>query len=421
MKRLTRGVRCRVASVRCQVPGVRSRWPLVTSAVLVMLLAAASAVAGSQTRANASSPLLWWPANSTTYYSFVPGTIAPNNDNDLVQAAVRSALTTLMKELPQQNGKPVVQFLPASSSSGVNRVACDGVNLVTFTDNDITDRLDPVIVAQATMWSSPFSQTGVLDCAGRLVNLGAGQIYEVDMNFNAGLAFTTNRIERDAQGNPLVFDIQSVATHEGGHWLGLGHSGISSAVMSPYGDSGNFPVRALHSDDLASLRAIYGPDGPSISGSVTLSGAPVKGAHVVATNTATGLTTASATPEPASATPQPTFTFTGGDELTCRVLSQSRTNGSHFSPKETFEIGWKVRNTGTLDWDPSSVDFAYYAGTKMYVYSPVPLPATVVAGDEIALGASMVAPRNSGSYTTVWTLRRGGNDFCHVTIRINVP
>lgn len=263
--------------------------------VLVMLLAAGSVLAGTQTRATPTSPLLWWPAGSVVNYSFTPGTIAPGNDNDLVRAAVKSAFTTLMDGLPKQNGKPVVQFFEASATSGsVNKIACDGVSLVTFTDNSAEDRLDPSIVAQATMWSSPAKQSNVQDpCSGKTVSWEAGQIYEVDMNFNFEKAFTANRIGLDGHGNPL-YDIQSVATHEGGHWLGLGHTGIASAVMSPYGDSGGFPVRSLHSDDLASMIAVYAPGGPTISGQVTRGGSPVKGAHVVATNAATGLTAASA-------------------------------------------------------------------------------------------------------------------------------
>ncbi len=122
-----------------------------------------------------------------------------------------------------------------------------------------------------------------------------------------------------------------------------------------------------------------------------------------------------------SLTPTSASTVSPSDELSCKLLSQSIKNGSHFSPREDFEMGWKVRNNGTSAWDPGSVDFAYFSGTRMYQFSPAHLQTSVDHGDTVALGASLVAPKNSGTYTTVWALRRGNYDFCHVSIRIIVP
>lgn len=103
------------------------------------------------------------------------------------------------------------------------------------------------------------------------------------------------------------------------------------------------------------------------------------------------------------------------------MLSQSVRNGSHFGPRERFDVGWKVRNNSGTSWDPGTVYFAYFSGTKMYQAPRYDLPTSVSRGDTVALGASMLAPKSSGSYTTVWSLRSGSEDFCHVVLRIVVP
>jgi hypothetical protein len=50
-------------------------------------------------------------------------------------------------------------------------------------------------------------------------------------------------------------DLYSVAVHEAGHALGLGHSDQPGAVMYPY----YHQAYGLHSDDIAGIQALYGP------------------------------------------------------------------------------------------------------------------------------------------------------------------
>ena len=136
--------------------------------------------------------------------------------------------------------------------------------------------------------------------------------------------------------------------------------------------------------------------------------------------TTTPIFSGTSTPEALSVTP----TSEGSSEadLSCKVVSQSVRNGHHFAPKERFSIGWSVRNNGTATWDPDSIDFEYYSGTKMYQFSPVQLQISVAPHDApVTLGADMVAPKNPGRYATVWTLRQGEFDFCHVSVSIQVP
>ncbi|MBI2221663.1 MAG: matrixin family metalloprotease [Acidobacteria bacterium] len=144
----------------------------------------------------------------------------------------------------------------------------------------------------------------VLAATTFIINTTTGEIVESDIFFNSAFGWSTAQA-----GEPNRFDVQSIALHEIGHLLGLGHSALgetelraaggrrviaAGAVMFPIAFSaGNVEERVLQADDIAGVSDIY-PDGTfrthtgSISGRVTKNGAGVYGAHVVAFNLQTG-------------------------------------------------------------------------------------------------------------------------------------
>ena len=89
--------------------------------------------------------------------------------------------------------------------------------------------------------------------------------------------------------SPIQSDLISVATHEFGHAIGLGHPPVPAATMFASYQDGTAFVRTLHSDDIAGCQTLYGsngainadpqindvdpPDGPTSGGNaVTITG-----------------------------------------------------------------------------------------------------------------------------------------------------
>jgi hypothetical protein len=108
------------------------------------------------------------------------------------------------------------------------------------------------------------------------------------------------------------------------------------------------------------------------------------------------------------------------DKYACQILSVSPANGTSLKGQTDFDATWKVKNTGTKTWDENSVDFIYYSGTEMNKVAGYDLSSSVKPGSQISLGADMVAPKKSGNYTTTWALRVGDNEFCKMSLTINV-
>jgi len=135
------------------------------------------------------------------------------------------------------------------------------------------------------------------------IDVQTGEIIESDIFFNSGVPWSLS-----ANGEAGKFDLESVAVHEVGHLLGLGHSDLgltevkassfrvkgTEAVMFPIAfDPGTIEGRKLKADDIAGVSDLY-PDGSwlaqtgRIRGRVRRGDRGVLGAHVVAFNPRTG-------------------------------------------------------------------------------------------------------------------------------------
>jgi hypothetical protein len=187
----------------------------------------------------------------------------------------------------------------------------DGQNSICFTQNAM---FAPGVLA--------FTNSVTSDILGEQFPPSAppsafiGEVLDADILFNPIGNFSTPSA---LSSNPLTFDLQSVLIHELGHFFGFGHSGVWGAMMYPFAPTpGQFvgsrptasvPDAPLSDDDRAGLRVLYPDPGDtlhvgSIGGRITpanplsLAGHPagvtgIFGAHVVATDEATGAVAAS--------------------------------------------------------------------------------------------------------------------------------
>ena len=144
----------------------------------------------------------------------------------------------------------------------------------------------------------------VLGATTFIVDTITGEIVESDVFFNDTFPWSTS-----ATGDANRVDLQSVATHEIGHFIGLGHSALgetevlspgrrrvlaTAAVMFPIAfGRGNIADRELQPDDIAGVSDLYPAAGfrddtGVARGRVTIGGRGLLGAHVVAFNLDTG-------------------------------------------------------------------------------------------------------------------------------------
>ncbi|MGE3275309.1 MAG: matrixin family metalloprotease [Vicinamibacterales bacterium] len=162
--------------------------------------------------------------------------------------------------------------------------AADGRSTIGFLDRPDLDR---------TLGATSF-----------LLDADTGEILESDIFFNTAFDWSAA-----AAGDAGRVDLESVALHEIGHLLGLGHSAIGETELLPSGNrrviaagavmfpiafsAGSIAGRTLQPDDIAGISDLYPAAGfrdrtGSISGTVTRGGAGLFGAHVLAINARTG-------------------------------------------------------------------------------------------------------------------------------------
>jgi hypothetical protein len=201
----------------------------------------------------------------------------------------------------------------ACSNDAENNI--DGLNTICFNQSSIAFTAGVLAFTRVISANGPGASVGSGPPAAF-----AGQILDADTLFrNDGQAtFATPGALSTTQGQG-AYDLESLLTHELGHWFGLDHSAVWRAMMFPYAPppgqflgtrpTANAPDAPLSDDDRTGIRMLY-PDQndaldvgeirgrvfpanpfalatvpqPYTGGSVT----GIYGAHVVAVDSATG-------------------------------------------------------------------------------------------------------------------------------------
>ena len=171
---------------------------------------------------------------------------------------------------------------PLTRVTGAASCGTDGLNSLCFDQADTA--FTPGVLAFTRVITA--DRIGEQAGAGE-VSVTPGQILDADIYFNPGDSNTTFATPSALNAHPRSYDLQSILTHELGHFLGFSHSAIWSAMMFPYAHTpGTFstprsstlvPDAPLGDDDRTGLRVLY-PDPTDLTHIGSLAG------HVIPAN-----------------------------------------------------------------------------------------------------------------------------------------
>jgi hypothetical protein len=122
-------------------------------------------------------------------------------------------------------------------------------NIIVFRDDSWTATKDPHTLALTTV----------------TYNKNTGEIYDADIEVNSAIQLGgTAGISTVDPVPPNSFDLQSILTHEAGHFLGLAHTAApcqaltgNCPTMDPMYRTGSADFRTLEEDDVEGICAVY--------------------------------------------------------------------------------------------------------------------------------------------------------------------
>jgi hypothetical protein len=172
--------------------------------------------------------------------------------------------------LPEEPLVPVVNL--REQTTVTDAFALDGVNVVAWRPElpGGTLAVTPCwVLAAPTTTTTDATGSTVMPVEGRStipfpgppgVTYPVGAIIDCGMQFDSLDTWSTTDVP-----DPFGFDVQSVATHEAGHFIGVSHSTLGdftainpmSATMLPFAAPGDATFRTLEEDDKSAVLRIY--------------------------------------------------------------------------------------------------------------------------------------------------------------------
>jgi hypothetical protein len=196
---------------------------------------------------------LFWPVTCMSYS--LQQDASKRVGYDEVAAATDTAFQTWGNVTCPSGVAPTLQFL------NMGPVECDkheyndqsksyggNANIIIFRD----EGFDPSAMNQLAITTVTF-------------NVNTGEIYDADIEVDSAKPISTS-----TPVPALQFDLQSILTHEIGHFLGLAHSnmpcsgGPECATMDATYRTGSDDFRSLEPDDIAGICEVYPPNRQAI-------------------------------------------------------------------------------------------------------------------------------------------------------------
>jgi hypothetical protein len=258
---------------------------------LTLLALAASAVASPYTRSTTEGGIpLWRPDAANIQFLVHPslkaGATASDGSISITPSSDPAAALSAALGAWNAVADSALRFAPLQETTLLN-LSSDRQHIMLLVDSAETRSIVGSYLA-ITVWS---------------YSLADGAITDTDIIFNPRVVDNGKQVPFSTDHAAGTYDLQSVATHELGHAIGAGHSGVISSAMFQTTDAfGQFVsvVEAtmqsvLTPDDVAFLLAAYPAPGAAerygrLSGTVRFSGgAGVKVPLVVAADPSTGV------------------------------------------------------------------------------------------------------------------------------------
>jgi hypothetical protein len=204
------------------------------AALLLALLVPLGANGWEQTESDLGLPL-YWPVSCYHYSLHADGSDDVSFED--LSAVTRAAFDTW------EDVDCAYFYFQATEPAQVDEQAYHedkgNANLLVWRETAAAWPYSPMVVALTSVHYDPAN----------------GLIRDVDIEFN-GYDFEFGTLDEYPVDSPLV-DLQSTMTHEIGHTLGLGHSGVEDATMAPYGELATTEKRTLADDDIEGVCSLY--------------------------------------------------------------------------------------------------------------------------------------------------------------------
>ncbi|MGO8790384.1 MAG: matrixin family metalloprotease [Terriglobia bacterium] len=240
-------------------------------------------------------PLTWSlnPSNTIVYTGGTASdgtTLAAQSD---LESVLDSAFGLWSGAQVQATNVNTLAFSEGGTNTNTSFNGLDCVNSIGFTGSLATGIIAATVITEVHT-TAPGAAAGAYDCTAAPKTRTCPNevcIVDTDIEFNNNVNFYTSSYTAPPGS---YFDLETTATHEIGHMIGLDHSGLANAIMFPYGDNGTGGIKhelaiddAIGSSVLYTNPAIQGITG-AISGTVKVGGSAAFAAHVVAIDSSTG-------------------------------------------------------------------------------------------------------------------------------------
>lgn len=201
----------------------------------------------------------WETASVSVYYNWEGGTCAFAGNN--FSGPASNILTSVLEE----NLEASIEELNTQLRGGL--------------------RLQLVGPATRSELCSTSSARAIVVGVGAITSAGLAQSYSLGSTggystFRAARVFIRNEGGFSCSTAPVYRDLQHTMTHELLHAIGIGHSAVTSALMTPSFTSCRTP-HTLQPDDLAAIAALYPPTLPPPA-NTTITPAPAAGVFISA-------------------------------------------------------------------------------------------------------------------------------------------